>query len=414
MADIIMALCSSLFLVLFAFLLFVFIVFIFSAFTRKQHPDFEPEVSIIIPAYNEGKNIEACLDSVYASDYPISKTEVIVIDDGSTDSTKEIVKRYAAVKLLTQNHKGKSEALNLGLKHAKHDFIVSIDADSILNPECIRDLVKPLAEKDVGATTGTSRVKNIHNIWTVFQNIEYHYNNLIRKCFSSVFKHGIWFFGALACYRKSALKRIGGFKIDTLTEDMDIALELYKAKYRTIHVHTAFCYTIVPSTLKQLYSQRSRWWMGVLQALTKNRILFSHKSSPSVLFLFVNQFWWSFYAILSLPVILYQVNYWLPYNTQTFSALFGYLFRWFSLVGPFYVIYKIPEWGLSFYSFFGVFSGIISAILIVASIKMFKDRLNMPNFLALLFYFPYTIVLNMIISASLITHQFSKKKYFIR
>lgn len=409
-----MTLCSILFVILFSFLMFVFIVFLISKFTKKQLMDFEPNISVIIPAYNEEKNIAACIDSVYTTDYPLSKIEVIVADDGSTDNTLEILREYSNITVLKQAHKGKSAALNLAVKHAKNDFVLCIDADSTLDRDCVGELVKPLANPKIGATTGTSKVKNISNIWTIFQNIEYHYNNLIRKSFSSVFKNGIWFFGALACYRKSVLKKIGYFKKDTLTEDMDIALEIHTAGYRTIHVHNAFCYTIVPSTLKELYAQRSRWWIGVLQALKKNKQLFSYKENPSILFLYINQYWWSFYAILSFPVIIYQVNYWLPYNTATFSALFGYLFRWFSLAGPFYVIYKIPEWGLNFYNFFGVFSGIISAILIVASIKTFKDRINLRNTFAIFFYFPYTIVLNMIISLSLITHIFSKKRYFIR
>ena len=389
MKELIMTISSTLFLVLFAFLMFVFIVYLLSTLAKRKYPDFAPKISVLIPAYNEEKNIKSTLDSVYEQDYPKEKIEVIAIDDGSTDSTLEIMESYKdkGLIILNQNHKGKSEALNLGTKHSKNEFIVSIDADSVLDRNCIRELVKPLADKGVGATTGTSKVKNNTNILTLFQNIEYHYNNLIRKSFSSVFKNGIWFFGALACYRKSVLKKIGYFKTDTLTEDMDIALEIHRQGLRTIHVDNAFCLTIVPSTIKSLYSQRARWWMGVLQSLKKNRELFSIKSCPSILFLYINQFWWSFYALLSLPVIIYQVNYWLPYNTETFSMLFGYLFRWFSLAGPFYVIYKIPEWGLNYNNFFGVFSGIISAFLIIASIKMFNDRLNLKNFLALFFYF---------------------------
>ena len=266
----------------------------------------------------------------------------------------------------------------------------------------------------VGAATGNSKVKNNKSLLGIFQNIEYHYNNLIRSSFSNLFNNGIWFFGALACYRKDVLKKINYFKTDTLTEDMDIALEIRKAGFTTINVYKATGFTIVPKTLRELYNQRARWWMGVLQSLVKNKQLFHRKSSPAILFLFINQFWWTFYAFLSLPAIIYQVNYWLPYNTTTFAALFGYLFRWFSLLGPIYVIYKIPEWGLSYYSFFGVLSGIISAFLIIASIRMFKDKLNIKNMVAIFFYFPYTIILNIIILLSLLRFSFLKNKFFIR
>jgi peptidoglycan-N-acetylglucosamine deacetylase len=414
MEDIIMILGSSLFLMLFFFLLFIFIVFIISTLTKGKQFDFEPNISIVVPEYNEGKNISKCIDSIYASDYPSSKREIIVVDDGSTDNTLKVLEKYSGIKILKQHHKGKSEALNFGVRYAKNEFIVAIDADTDIDKDCIKELVRPLKDPSIGATTGTIKVKNIKNIWTIFQNIEYHYNNLIRKSFSSVFRNGIWFFGALACYRKTALKKVGYFKKDTLTEDMDIALELYQAGYKSFHSHKARYYTIVPSTLREIYSQRSRWWIGVLQSLVKNKKLFSSKSSPSVMFLFINQFWWSIYALLSLPVIIYQVNFWLPYNITSFFSVFGYLFRWFSLSGPFYVLYKIPEWGLNFYNSFGVLSGIISAILIVSAIKIFKDKINFKNVFALFFYFPYTIILNMIVSVSLITYGFSKKRFFIR
>lgn len=414
MKDLIMTLCGILFMILFAFLTFVFVVFLVSRFKKKEYSHFQPKVSIIIPTYNEEKNIKACLDSIQDSNYPKEKIQTIVVDDGSKDNTISIVKQFKQVKLLKQNHQGKSEALNLGTKNAKHGFILTIDADTTIDNNCIKEIVKPLADKKVGATTGVSTVKNNKNIIGLFQNIEYHYNNLIRHSFTKMFNNGIWFFGALACYRKSTLKKISFFKKDTLTEDMDTSLEIKKAGYTTINVHNAIGCTIAPTTLKELYHQRARWWIGVLQSLVKNKKLFSYKSSPAILFLFINQFWWTFYSFLSLPAIAYQVNYWLPYNTGSFLALSGYLFRWFSLLGPIYVIYKIPVWGISYYSFFGVLSGIISAFLIIAAIKIFKDKLHLKNIFAIFFYFPYTIVLNIIILISLLRFRFWKNKFFIR
>jgi len=375
MKDLFMIFGGALFMVLFSFLLFIFVVFLVSIFKKK---------------------------------------EVIVVDDGSKDKTIDIAREYKEVKIFQQDHLGKSEALNLGASRAINDFILTIDADTVIEKNCIMEIVKPLKDGKVGATTGVSTVRNNKNMISIFQNIEYHYNNLIRNSFSKAFGNGIWFFGALACYRKSTLQDIGFFKKDTLTEDMDTALEIKKAGYTTINVNNAIGRTIVPTNLMDLYRQRSRWWIGVLQSLVKNKKLFSYKSSPAILFLFINQFWWSIYSFLSLPIIVYQINYWLPYNLDSFMSLFGYLFRWFSLMGPVFVIYKIPVWGLSYYSFFGVLSGIISAILIIAAIKMFKDKFNLKNMFAVFFYFPYTIVLNIIILVSLLRYRFWKDKFFIR
>jgi len=198
-----------------------------------------------------------------------------------------------------------------------------------------------------------------------------------------------------------------------LAEDQDIALEMKRQGYKTICESTAYGHTIVPSSIRDLYKQRARWWIGTLQSIVKNKKLFSMKASPSILFLFINQFWWSFYAFLSLPLIIYQINYWLPYNTQTIFTTVSYLFKWFSMMGPIYVIYKIPEWGISLYSIFGVLSGIITTILALSALKMF-DKINLKNIFAVFFYFPYTIVLNMIILVSLLRHKFWGKSFYIK
>ncbi len=411
--EIIMAAASVMFFILLSFIAFVFTVYIASLFVKKDFPEFEPLVSIIIPAYNEAGNISACIDALLASNYPKEKLEIMLVDDGSTDNTREIAESYKQVKILLQNHKGKSDALTLGAKSAKNGFIVCLDADTVIEPDCIRELVKPFSEKDIGATTALIKVRNTNSLLGMFQRIEYHYNNLIRSSFSKVFGNGVWFFGAMSCYRKAVLEKVNYFKKDTMTEDMDISLEIKRAGYRTYSARNAMVSTIVPDTLSGFYRQRSRWWLGGLQSMRKNRELFSTKSSPSILFVFVNQMWWSFYAFLSLPIIIYQVHYWFPAGAGLAEAG-SYLFRWFTLSGPFYVIYKIPEWGVSAYSLFGVLSGLMSAFLIASSILMFKDKLHPKNAIALFLYFPYTILLNMVIFISLLRFRTIKTTFFLK
>ena len=414
MKDLIMLAGSILFGILFSFLVLIFSIFIISRFINRKYDDFEPKVSIVIPAYNEGDNIKGCLDSVFKSDYPKNKIEVIVVDDGSTDNTLRIVEKCKKVRLLNQNHLAKVEALNLGVSKSMQEFILTIDADTTLKKNCIKELVKPFLNNEIGATTGNNNVKNNKSMISAFQNIEYHFSNLIRNSFSIVFKNGIWFSGSLACYRKSALKKIGYFKKDTLAEDQDIALEMKKAGYKAINMPAAFGYTIVPTKLKDLYKQRSRWWIGTLQSIFKNRSLFSRKASPSIYFLYINQFWWSFYAFLSLPLILYQINFWLPYNSQSLFSMLSYIFKWFSLMGPIYVLYKIPDFGVSIYSIFGVLAGIMTTVLSVSALRIFKDKINFKNVSAIFFYFPYTIVLNIIILISLLRHKFWARSFYIK
>ena len=98
--DMIMSLGSIVFAILFTFLMFIFLTVITSLFRKDEQYDHEPEVSIVIPCYNEEEKIKECLDAVYAQDYPQEKIEVIVVDDGSTDDTLKILSDYK------KDHKG--------------------------------------------------------------------------------------------------------------------------------------------------------------------------------------------------------------------------------------------------------------------------------------------------------------------
>ncbi len=401
--------------ILFLFLGSVLLISIFSIFKKDNYEEYEPEVSVVIPCYNEEENIKETLDAVFESGYPLEKLEVIVVDDGSTDNTLDVLAGYNRtcknrIKIIKGKHSGKSEALNLGSKEASNEIILTIDADTLIAKGSIIKLVLPFQNQKVAATNGSCLVRNKNTLLGLFQNVEYNYNNLIKRSFSSLFNNGIWFFGAFACYRKSILVDLGYFKKDTVTEDADISLEIYKNGYKTINVHDSYGYVLVPESIKDFVKQRTRWWIGVLQALKKND-LFSIKSSPSIQFLYYNQYWWSVYAIISLPLIAYQYSYWFP--QESLYEIFMYTFRWFTLTGPFYVIYKIPEWGVSVYNIFGVTAGLISIVLIFASVFMFKDRKNIRNIVGIFFYFPYTIALNIIILISLVKMRFMKRQYFI-
>jgi cellulose synthase/poly-beta-1,6-N-acetylglucosamine synthase-like glycosyltransferase len=414
MKESIMLFAGMLFCVLFLFLIFVFCVFIASRIVRRKEHCFEPKITVVVPAYNEEKNIMQCISSIYASNYDKKKMEVIVVDDGSNDNTLKILKKFKSLKTLRQNHLGKVEAMNKGLKASKRAFIVTIDADTILEKDCIKELIRPFYDNKVGAATGNNVVSNKKKWIGTFQNVEYHHQNLIRNSFSVTFNSGIWFSGSIAAYRKSALEDIKYFKKDTMAEDQDVALEIRKHNYKIINSPKSIGHTVVPDNVKALFKQRSRWWIGTLQAIVKNKSLFNRKSSPSVLFLYIAQFWWSFYAFLSLPLIIYQINYWLPYNMASAGSFASYIFKWFSLYGPIWVLWKIPESGVSVYSIFGVLAAVITTAINLIAIRMFRDRITLRNLLAVFFYFPYTIVLNMIILVSLVRNKFWKRSFYIK
>ncbi|MFT4311010.1 MAG: glycosyltransferase [Candidatus Woesearchaeota archaeon] len=409
--DNLMFLSGFILLILFIFLLVNNLVIVISWFKKDKRYNFKPFISVIIPAYNEEKNIVNCIKSVKASNYPQEKLEIIVVDDGSTDKTVKLAKKLG-VKILKLNHKGKPNALNEGIKKSKHDFVLTIDADTVLDKDCIKNIVFPFKESDVGATTGTNKIQKKSNLLEYFQHVEYSYNNLIRKAFSVVFKEGIWFYGAVACYRKSVMEKINYFSQTSLTEDMDILFKIQSINMKTKHAFDAYSFTIAPNSIKAFIKQRIRWWSGVLQAMKINRAVLKKRKTVPLFFIYISQWWWSIFSFIAIPLFLLQIFYWLPYNLESFMMTFGYFFRWFSFAGPLYVIYMIPVWGLSFYSLFGVLSGIISVTFILISFYTFSDKIRFMDALAVFFYFPFTILLNIAIMLGVLSYSVNKTGVF--
>jgi len=127
-------------------------------------------ISIVIPTFNEQKTIGECLKSLKNQTYkPI---EITVVDDGSSDSTRNIVEDSQNIKLLTQGHKGPGQARNLGVANAKGEILVFVDADMTFDKNFIKDLVKPIVEgKTIGTFSKNEMVKNRNNIWSNCWNI---------------------------------------------------------------------------------------------------------------------------------------------------------------------------------------------------------------------------------------------------
>ena len=242
---------------------------------RKPHwrwgPPVTEPVSIIVPAYNEKEGIEATVRSLAAGDYP--GIEVVVVDDGSTDGTAALVEQLglANVRVVRVPNGGKANALNTGIALARHELIVTVDADTIFEEDSIRMLVQPFADPRVGAVAGNIKVGNRERMVAAWQHIEYVIGfNLDRRlyeilgCMPTVP-------GAIGAFRRSALARVGGFSDATLAEDTDVTMALCRAGWKIVYEERAQAWTEAPATLEQLYRQRYRWSYGTMQAMWKHR-----------------------------------------------------------------------------------------------------------------------------------------------
>jgi cellulose synthase/poly-beta-1,6-N-acetylglucosamine synthase-like glycosyltransferase len=238
-----------------------------------DHPEYQPDVSILIPAYNEETIIVDTVRAALASKYP--KIEVLVVNDGSKDRTPDLVRanfgRDSRVRLLMQSNHGKPSALNHGLAEATGEIIVSIDADTIVDPEAVRRLVRHFANPKVGAVAGNVKVMNRNRWITRWQALEYITSQNLEKRAFDLLNCIPVVPGAVGAWRTDVLRSNGGFSGDTVAEDTDLTLTIRRNRWKILYDEDAIGRTEVPENIDTLVRQRFRWTFGTLQAVWKHR-----------------------------------------------------------------------------------------------------------------------------------------------
>ncbi len=243
---------------------------------------FKPAVAVLIPAFNEEKVIERTVRAALDSDYP--RLRVIVVDDGSTDRTLQVVQnafaaeiRDARVTLLTKPNTGKAEALNYGLEFVHEEVFVGIDADTVISTDAIARLVPHFLDARVGAIAGNAKVGNRVNWWTRWQALEYVTSQNFERRALNVLGAVSVVPGAIGAWRTAAVRDAGGFHLDTVAEDADLTMALLQRGYRVEYEDRALAYTEAPMNASGLMRQRFRWSFGILQSVYKHRAAFARK-----------------------------------------------------------------------------------------------------------------------------------------
>jgi cellulose synthase/poly-beta-1,6-N-acetylglucosamine synthase-like glycosyltransferase/peptidoglycan/xylan/chitin deacetylase (PgdA/CDA1 family) len=245
----------------------------FAAKRRRFDSAYQPPVSVVIAAYNEEKVIARTVRSVLENGY--SNLEVVVVDDGSTDRTLDVLEvefsEVSQVRVFSQPNRGKAAALNHAIREAKYPILVAVDADTVFAEGAIGYLARHFRDETVGAVSGNARVGNRHKWLTRFQSIEYVCGfNLDRRALDLL--NAITVVpGAVGAWRKNLVEELGGFAHDTLAEDTDLTLAIRKRGYKIPYEEQAIAYTEAPETTPSLAKQRFRWAFGTLQAAWKHR-----------------------------------------------------------------------------------------------------------------------------------------------
>jgi len=287
-----------------------------------------PSITIIIPAYNEEDSVAKSIDSALALEYPGTK-KVIVVDDGSTDRTFDVASRYKPrIRVLSKKNGGKADALNHALGSVDTELYACLDADSFATPRALLYMVGYFSDQQVAAVTPAMKVYAPANVLQKVQWLEYLTSILQRKMAAALDMITVTP-GPLSIYRTEVIKRLGGYDLDTVTEDMEIAYRLHSNGYSIQNSVNAEVFTVAPHNLQELFKQRLRWTRGSYQNLRKYwRMVFNRKYGTLGMVLLPL----SMLAILlAFPAFLVSV-YLLSQTLQSFwtntyySILYGFYF----------------------------------------------------------------------------------------
>jgi cellulose synthase/poly-beta-1,6-N-acetylglucosamine synthase-like glycosyltransferase len=287
--------------------------------------EFTYPVSMIAPAFNEVKTVVESVKSLLKLNF--GKYEVLVVNDGSKDETLETMihefellktnqfyepillaqpvrgiyhsrkPEYKNLTVIDKENGGKADALNVGINCAKYDHVCCIDADSILEDDALLKCMRPFHEdKTVVAVGGIIRIANgckvvngrvvsvglSHNLLPIFQVVEYLRAFLSGRMFWNIFQGPLIISGAFGIFKKSIIMEIGGYRPDTVGEDMELVARIHrtmmekKSPYKIIFVPDPVCWTEAPDSLSVLSRQRNRWHRGLLDTLLiHKRMLFN-------------------------------------------------------------------------------------------------------------------------------------------
>ena len=207
-----------------------------------------PPVSIVVAAYNAEKTIGKCIESLLNIDYP--DKEIIIVNDGSTDNTEKIIRKYP-VKLITQPNEGASAARNNGLKNAKNEIIAYTDSDCEVSKDWLEKIIK--FEKDVGGVTGKTIFRTDDTCTSYVRSLDIEERNARRGRYTSLAN------GPNSVFRRDLLLKVGGFNPGWFhAEDTEVSYKIWNEKYKIAYEPSAIVYHTPENNWQDFIKKRYR------------------------------------------------------------------------------------------------------------------------------------------------------------
>ena len=222
------------------------------------------QLTVIVPAYNEAKSVGDTIRSLKAQTIPLA--EIVVVDDCSTDDTGDVARACGVRVIRPQANTGsKAGAQNVALETIHTEYTMALDADTILAPDAIEQLLRAFDDPHVAAACGSVIPQRIHTLWERGRYLEYLFAFSFYKPVQDYYGKPLISSGCFSAYRTDILKRHGGWSNRTMAEDMDLTWTFYQTGHKVRFIPDAVCYPLEPHTFHFMRKQLRRWSHGFVQ-----------------------------------------------------------------------------------------------------------------------------------------------------
>ena len=290
-------------------------------------PVFEPEVTLVVPAYNEADMLEAKVENCLAQDYPAAKLHLLFITDGSDDHSGAVLARFPMARHLHQPQRaGKSMAENRAMRYVRTPVVVFTDCNTVLNPEAVRNLVRHYADPNVGAVSGEKRVLADGSTSGAGEGLYWKYESLLKRCDSDI-RSLMGAAGELVSFRTELFAPL---EADTILDDFVQSMRIVEAGYRVVYEPEAYAMEPPSFSLKEEMKRKVRICAGGWQAMSRLPGLLRPWRQPVVSFLYLSHrvLRWSLTPLL-LALLL-------PLNAALAATAGGTYWLLLGLQGAFY------------------------------------------------------------------------------